>query len=105
MHRDRRLHQRQSVEDPDRIFVPPLSVENLAEYFQRARVMVVRAQNLQTLSFRGSNLACRHILACQVNEVCGIGGGWPNVTHERSWRTGAYNARTMPISIEFCERN
>ena len=64
--------------------MPPLSVKNFAEYFQRARVMVVRAQSLQTLRFRCSHLTCRQILACQVNEGCGIGGGWPNVTHERS---------------------
>jgi hypothetical protein len=72
---DRRLLQRERIENSHRLLVPSLRMEGLSEHLQRAWVMAARSEHLQALRFRGFRPAARQFLARQVQQQFRIGGG------------------------------
>jgi hypothetical protein len=71
---DRRLHQRERIEDSYRVLMPPLRKEDLPEHLQRARVMVAWTEHLQAFRLCGCKLAACQVLPRKIQQHFGIGG-------------------------------
>ena len=71
---DRRLLQRERIENSHRLLVPPLRMEGLTEHLQRAGVMVVCSEHLQAFRLRGFRPAACQILPRRLQQQFGIGG-------------------------------
>jgi hypothetical protein len=72
---NRRLHQRERIEDSHRLPVPPLRTKDFPKHFQCAGVMLMCTEHLQAFFLRGRNLAAGQILARKIHQRCGIGRG------------------------------
>jgi hypothetical protein len=70
---DRRLHQRERVEDSHRFLVPPLRTQDLPEHFQRAWMMLVCTEHLQAFFLCGCKLATCHVMPRKSQQGFGIG--------------------------------
>ena len=72
---NRRLHQRERIENSHRVLVPPFRMEDLPEHLQRAWMMVVCSEHLQALRLPGCKLVACQILPRQPQQQFGIGWG------------------------------
>jgi hypothetical protein len=66
------LYQCKGIEYPHCVFMTTLGIEDLAEYFHRAWMMVVPIEDLEALRLRGCELASSQILPCQRYQHFGV---------------------------------